>query len=113
MTVQHTETPCRKHEKTGAREKYSDDPDRQLQLLTGKAEGKNPAEHRRGQNSNEHKNRNDQPKQRTDCSRHTVGFLAFVLCKQTRIDRNEGCRQGTFTEEILEEVRYPKSCVEG
>src|SRR6266568_1499884 len=89
VTIEHSEAPGGKHEKSGTRKDDPDEGDSEVALFTVEARGKNCDQQRRAKNSKS----NDDARQKSEESEDSLGkFARFALSAfgtEARIDRNK------------------------
>ena len=88
-------------------------PRRQLTLRSAEPGRDHVDEHRRQHDAGKDQDGGDERQDDEDCARHPVGLVLLAAREQAGVDRDEGGRQRSFTEQVLQQVGNAKRGVEG
>ena len=109
MAVQDAKAPRGHHQKAGAGKQDSDDGDGQLPFGAGKSRSDCTDEPWRRDDACEDDAADHQSQKRADPACDAIGFAPFPTREQRRVDRDEGCRERPFAEQVLQEVGDPET----
>ena len=104
MTVQDAQAPGGQDEQTGTREQDPHDLDCQVSLGAVKPRGDEVDEDWGRKNAEQNDDSNKQSKNRRDGPSHAICLPPVAAGNKRRVDRNEGCGEGAFAKQILEQI---------